>query len=239
MLPVGQPFGPATPKTGGLGDPLPSPPREHALVHSTKHPPPVSSAWHESAPQAPHPTAPMAPGPSAPSKWQHPSPSWTVSPPQLEATPRVAPEGPPHSKRRDEMPLHKALAGGQQEAFARDSDLVWKAREEHYKTNHPHFNHKTSHDLTNIFQDMITSTGLLGFQIYEIQEFWEGQSELWYANNALRTLPKGLQFFHAVSPSESPTVMGLVSIHNPDALCHFSGMTFCLWSGKEGQNEGL
>ena len=110
----------------------------------------------------------------------------------MEATSRVASEEPPHSKRRDEMPLHKALTGSQWEAFARDSDLVQKAREEHYKTNCPHFDHKTSCNLTTVFWDMITSTGLLGSQIYEIQEFWEGWSELQYANDMLRASPKGL-----------------------------------------------
>ena len=32
--------------------------------------------------------------------------------------------------------------------------------------------------------------------------------------------------------------MGLVGIHDPDALCHFNGLTHCPWCGKEGQNEG-
>ena len=90
------------------------------------------------------------------------------------------------------MPLHKALTGGQQETFARDSDLVQKAREEHYKMNCPHFDCETSHDLTNIFQDMNTSASLLGSQIYEIQELWEGQSKLQYANDMLGASPKGL-----------------------------------------------
>ena len=90
------------------------------------------------------------------------------------------------------MPLHKALTGGQWETFTRDSDLVPKVREEHYKTNHPHFDCETSLELTNIFQDMTTSAGLLGSQIYKIQEFWEGWSELQYINNALRALLKGL-----------------------------------------------
>ena len=107
-----------------------------------------------------------------------PLPQPDLSPPQLETSPRVAPEEPPHTKRRDEMPVLKALTGGWWEAFTRDSDLVWKVREEHYKTNCPHFNCETSHDLTNVFQDMIASAGLLGSQIYKIQEFWEGQSEL-------------------------------------------------------------
>ena len=111
-------------------------------------------------------------------------------------------------------------------------------REEHYKTNHPHFDCKTSHDLTNIFQNMITSASLLGSQIYKIQESWEGQSELQYANNALKAVPQRLQFFCAVSSSESPNVMGLACIHNPDALHCFNGMTFCPWCRKEGQNKG-
>ena len=57
------------------------------------------------------------------------------------------------------------------------------------------------------------------------------------ANYALRSLPKGLMFLHVVSLSESPKVMGLVGIHDLDALCHFNGLTHCPWCGKEGQNE--
>ena len=136
------------------------------------------------------------------------------------------------------MPFHKVLTGSWQEAFTRDSDLVQMAREEHYKTNHPHFDCETSCNLVNIFQDMITSTGILGSQIYKIQEFWEGWSKLQYANDTLRALPKGLQFFCPISPSKLPKVIGLAGIHNPHALHHFNGMTFCPWCGKEGQNEG-
>ena len=76
------------------------------------------------------------------------------------------------------MPLHKAFMGSQQEDFAQDCDLGQKAREDHFKTNHPHFDCKTSCDLTDIFQDMIASAGLPGSQIYEIQEVWGGQSKL-------------------------------------------------------------
>ena len=32
--------------------------------------------------------------------------------------------------------------------------------------------------------------------------------------------------------------MGLVGIHDPDALWHFVGFTYCPWCGKEGQSEG-
>ena len=39
--------------------------------------------------------------------------------------------------------------------------------------------------------------------------------------------PKGLQFFHLVSPLELPKVMGLLEIHHPKALCHHAGQLYC------------
>ena len=72
--------------------------------------------------------------------------------------------------------------------------------------------------MVDIFWSMIKSTGLLSPKIYEIKETWTKCSELQYANYTLRTLPKGLKFFHPVSPSESLKVMGLTGIHHPDAL---------------------
>ena len=62
--------------------------------------------------------------------------------------------------------------------------------------------------------------------------------ELQQANYALRTLPKGLKFFRVVSPSKCPKVMGMMGIHDQDALCHFSRLTHYPWCRKEGQNEG-
>ena len=89
----------------------------------------------------------------------------------------------------------------------------------------------------DIFQSMVKSTSLLSSEIHKIKENWTGQRELQYANYALGTLPKGLKFFHPVSPSESPKVMGLTGIHHPNTLCCFTGVTHGL-CGKEGQNEG-
>ena len=120
----------------------------------------------------------------------------------------------------------------------KDSNLVQQAREDYFKTNHPHFNQETAHDSSGVFQDMISHVGLLDSQIYEIQEAWTGRGDLQYTSNALRTSPKGLQFFHPMSPLELPKVMGLMGIHNPNTLCHFASVTFCPWCGKEGQNEG-
>ena len=90
----------------------------------------------------------------------------------------------------------------------------------------------------DVFQCMTKTASLLGSAIYEIQEVWTGLDELQHAKHVLRALSKGLEFFQAVSPSESPKVMGLVGIHHPDALQCFNGISHCPWCGKEGQNEG-
>ena len=82
------------------------------------------------------------------------------------------------------------------------------------------------------------SASLLGTDIHEIQASWTGPEELKQANYTLQSIPEGLKFLRVVPTSESPKVMGLVGIHDPDALQHFAGFTYCPWCGKEGQNEG-
>ena len=89
-----------------------------------------------------------------------------------------------------------------------------------------------------VFWHMIIATELLGSSIYKIKEIWTGLDKLQQANYTLRTLPKGLNFLRAVSPLESSRVMGLMGIHDLDALLHFYGVTHCPWCRKEGQNEG-
>ena len=92
-------------------------------------------------------------------------------------------------------------------------------------------------DLLEIFRQVAESAELLGTSIYKIQTVWTGLDELRQTDCALRSLPKGLKFLHVVPPSESPKDMGLVGIHDPDALNCFNGVTNCPWCGKEGQNE--
>ena len=116
--------------------------------------------------------------------------------------------------------------------------MVKEAREAFFLKHSYNFIHDGTHNLSEIFQQMATNAELLGTLIHEIQASWMGLEELKQANYALRTLAKGLKFLHAVPPSESPKVMGLMGIHNLDALHHFNGITHCPWCGKEGQNEG-
>ena len=41
-----------------------------------------------------------------------------------------------------------------------------------------------------------------------------------------------------MSSTETPKIIGLRGIHSPEALKHQTGLSFCPWCGKEGQNEG-
>ena len=100
------------------------------------------------------------------------------------------------------------------------------------------FTEDGNHDLSRIFKKLAVSAGLLSTTVYEIQSSWTGPEELKQANYTLQSLPKGLNFLRVVPISESPKVMGLVAIHDPDALWHFASFTHCPWCGKEGQNEG-
>ena len=113
-----------------------------------------------------------------------------------------------------------------------------EARKEYFSKHSYNFTMEGTHNISEVFKQIAESTELLGTSIYEIQALWTGPDKLRQANYALRSLPKGLMFLHALPPSESPKVMGLVEIHDLNALHHFNGMTHCPWCGKEGQNEG-
>ena len=147
-------------------------------------------------------------------------------------------EGPLSSKWQEVPPWNKVLKQSYSEAFSWDTSLVKEARKEYFRRHSYNFTTEGTHNLSEVFRHMAESTKLLGSSIYKIQEVWKGPDELWQANYALRSLPKGLKFLHAVPPSESPKVMGMVGIHDLDALHCFNGLTHCPWCGKEGQNEG-
>ena len=77
--------------------------------------------------------------------------------------------------------------------------------------------------------------GLLSTDIYEIEASWTGLEELKQANYTLQSLLKGLKFLRVVSTLESPRIMGLEGIHDPDALCHLLPM---VWEGGTKQRNG-
>ena len=105
-------------------------------------------------------------------------------------------------------------------------------------SNHSHnFADDGTCDLSHVFKELAESAGLLGEAIYEIQLSWTRPEELKQANYTLQSLPKGLKFLRVMPASQSPKVMGLMGIHDLDALWHYAGYTYCPWCRKEGQNE--
>ena len=104
---------------------------------------------------------------------------------------------------------------------------------------HMDYDHKGSWDLSHTFQEMAISAGLMDSEVYEVQEVWTGQKDLQVTHHMAKGSPKGIQFFQVVSPTKLPMIMGLKGIHSPEALHQQVGLSFCLWCGKEGQNEGM
>ena len=124
------------------------------------------------------------------------------------------------------------------DAFSRDSDSVKEARAHYFATHSWDWAQGNTEDLSDIFKELAQEAGLLDNSIFEIQRSWKGPEHLQQANYVFQSQPKGLRFLRVVSAKESPKEMGLKGIHDPEALRHFSGFTYCLWCGKSGQNEG-
>ena len=86
-------------------------------------------------------------------------------------------------------------------------------------STHPYdWVHGNTDNLSDIFKELARGAGLLGESIHEIQLSWDGPEELKHANYALQSLTKDLRFLRVVPTMESPKVMGLKGIHDPDAL---------------------
>ena len=108
----------------------------------------------------------------------------------------------------------------------------------YYKAHQPNFEQEEGYDLPSTFWQMATSTNLLGTEIHEVQESWDGRKDLPAANQSAKSSHKDIHFFRVVAPTELLKIMDLKGIHSPKALLWQSSLTFCLWCGKEGQNEG-
>ena len=149
-------------------------------------------------------------------------------------------QGGPSSPKKQEAPAwFRSLKPSHAEAFFQDSSIVKEARLCFFSNHSYNFVDDGTCDLSDVFKELAESTGLLGEAIYEIQLSWTRPEKLKQANYILRSLPKGLRFLRAVPTLESPKVMGLMGIHNLDALWHYTGYTYCPWCRKEGQNEGI
>ena len=170
--------------------------------------------------EQPSTAAPPMPPPKQsprPKRWL-PLPEPMGNMPLGRATPGAALGGPPYPKKQENLPWFKSLKPSCDEAFLRDSNIVAEDRLHFFSKHSYNFNQDSNCDLSRIFKKLAKSAGLLGTNIYEIQASWTGPEELKKANYTLQSLPKGLKFLRVVPTSESPKVMGLMGIHDPDAL---------------------
>ena len=172
-----------------------------------------------------------------PKRWL-PSPEPQGSTSIDETTPRAMQEGPSSPKRCKTPTWFTSLKPSHAEAFLQDSSIIKEARSCFFSNHSYDFVNNSTRNLSDVFKGLAKSAGLLGEAIYEIQLSWTRPEELKQANYVLQSLPKGLRFLRVVPTSKSPKVMGLMGIHDPDALQHYAGYTYCPWCGKEGQNEG-
>ena len=193
------------------------------------------------AEQSSAPAAPLVPVPkqSPRPKRRHPSPDPVDSMPLGRTMSKATLEGSPSSKWQEVLPWNRVLKQSHSEAFSRDTDLVKEARKECFKRHSYNFTVEGSCSLLEVFRQMAECADLLGTAIHEIQAVWMVPDELQQANYALRSLPKGLKFLHAVPPYESPKVMGLVGIHNPDTLHYFNGLTHCPKASRSVSTLGV
>ena len=133
-------------------------------------------------------------------------------------------EGPSSSKRGKLVDWSSSLKPSHTDAFSQGSGPMKEARECYFTTHPWDWAHSNTDDLSDIFRELAQGAGLLGESIHEIQLAWNGPEELKHANYVFRSLPKGLKFLRAVSPKESPKIIGLKGIHDSDALWHFTGL---------------
>ena len=190
--------------------------------------------------EQPPTVAPPTPTPKwspRPKRWlPSPEPQWSTS---MDMTASKAMQEGPSSPKRWEIPAwFTSLKPSHAKAFLQDSSIMKEARLYFFSNHSYNFVDDGTHDLSDVFKELAKSTSLFGEAIYEIQLSWTRLEELKQANYTLLSLPKGLRFLRVVPTLESPKVMGLMGIHDPDALWHYADYTYCPRCGKEGQNEG-
>ena len=150
----------------------------------------------------------------------------------------ITPEEQPHQRWKEGRPQERLLKESLQEALGKDSKLVQLTGQAYFKMHCSYYDHKGSLDISHTFKEMVTSAGLLGYDVHEVQQVWTGQKDLQVTHCVAESSPKGICFFWVVPSTESPKIMGLKGIHSPKALRWQSGLSFCPWCGNEGQNEG-
>ena len=147
------------------------------------------------------------------------------------------PRKPTPQRQREEDHLVGHLGDSHHEAFCKASELVQQIRQTYFFTHALTFHKEDTYELTEVFKKVAEMAGLLGTEVYPVHDQWVGRKELCSAYHVVRGSIKDLHFFSTGVPLESPKIMGLWGIQCLEALKQQEGLSFCLWCGKEGQNE--
>ena len=123
----------------------------------------------------PNPSMSGIPVPLMGVKCQHPSSGQGVPALSQEEEEEIAdtddiPKEHPYKKWKDRRLVGKALKELQREAVSKESDMVKVARWAYHKAQHANFKQEGLYDLSSMFQQIATSTNLLGTKVHEVQE---------------------------------------------------------------------
>ena len=154
---------------------------------------------------APIPSVSEMPAPQVGTKCWHHSLDQGVPTPRQDkeeaANINDKPEECPCQKQKEGRLAAKALKEPQREAFSKESDILKVARQAYQKAHQVNFEQEGSCDLSSVFQQMTTSTNLLGTEVHEVQESWGGQNDPWAANWVVKASPKDIPHFWIISPT--------------------------------------
>ena len=112
--------------------------------------------------------------------------------------------------------------------------MVKAAWQTYHKSHKAIFQQGGSYDLISVFSEMAHETSLLNVKIYEVQEVWTGWQGPKAANHATNASQRDIQFFHIVTPTESPNIMGIKGVHSPrgPTLVRWPLLLPLVWKGR-------
>ena len=212
----------------------------HILLGQTPLLPPLTLPQRTS-PMGEQPTAASSPTlvpkqSPRPKRW-HPLPDPMESMPIGSATPKAT-SGEPPAPRGERSHIGSQHSNPTVPRHLAETLTWWRRPEENTSPSTP---------LTSPQTATVTSLGCLSiwqkcwpprhFYLWNpITLDWTRRAKTSKLHLAIPT--QGFEVSLGIPPSESPKVMGLMGIHDLDALHCFGSITYCPWCGKQGQNEG-
>ena len=115
--------------------------------------------------------------------------------------------------------------------------MVREARKEFFSKKSYNITTDGTCNHSGMFRQLAVSANLLGTSIHKIPSVidWTWRTET--SKLCFTLLTQRSKVSSHGTPFRISQSYGLTGIHNPDALFHFGGITYCPWCRKEGQNK--